>query len=175
MHRLKITLFWPIKIDKFIHFKEISWVKWSFTYRKWLMKCYNDLWCGAVNFHNTVIYLSFSTACLAHLLNNSYFKCFITGFILFLFLFFQILIMMSQGLIFHFKWLSFAVERKHSKSWLWHEAHFNVKFLCWIDYLTSVVIKHDLKGNFCYQNISQNKCVKHMIIWMWRSVCEFYN
>lgn len=45
------------------------------------MKCYDDLWSGAGNFHNIVIYLSLSAACLAHLLGNSYIKCFITGFI----------------------------------------------------------------------------------------------
>jgi hypothetical protein len=63
LYKLKITLLWQIKIDKFMHFEEISWVKWSLTYQKWLMKCYNDLWCVAENFHNTVIYLSFSITC----------------------------------------------------------------------------------------------------------------
>lgn len=111
LYKLKITLPWQMKIDKFRHFKEISSVKWSFTYRKWLMKCCNDLWQATVNFHNIVIYLSFSTACPIHLLDNSYFKCFINCFI-FLFLpsSSQILIMMSQGAIFHFKWLVFTID-----------------------------------------------------------------
>lgn len=95
LYKLEITLPWQIKINKFMHFIEIPWVRWSFTYRKWLMKCCHDLWCAVVNFLNIVIYLSFSTACAVHLLGNSYFKCFINCFIFLFFSSLKILIMMS--------------------------------------------------------------------------------